>query len=219
MLPLVFPWCFLTASFFPWETNPKFCIHPQSFLSPPLRVFKPLTEFLFLLSCFGVLVMHGWIRGLFSIMAFLALFLLGEERNKDMSFAVGHELWLVLGRCVSTSRNPPAFPESPAPGGSWIPCLISQLHLMSLIKTRIKFKTSWGCCPLSLGWRFWFILLKISCLHCWTEQCAGNLGKGRALHPPECKMGITASSQLQGCNKSDIKLNERIISSQDFQDP
>lgn len=51
-------------------------------------------------------------------MGFLAVFLVGEMRNKDMSFVVGHELWLVLADLSATSRIPLPLPESPAPGGS-----------------------------------------------------------------------------------------------------
>lgn len=67
----------------------------------------------------------------------------------------GHELcsraWTVED-LSATSRNPLAFPGSPDLGGLWIPCSFSQLHLISLIKTGIKFKTSQGGWPLSPGW-------------------------------------------------------------------
>lgn len=149
--------------------------------------------------------MHWWIRGLFCLMAFLAIFLVGEVRIMDMSCVVGHELWLVLGRSVSPKQKSSCLSWEPRP---WRP--ISSIFTASFNESY----QNWDKIQGFLGWLptfpwladFVFSLLQMSCLHCWTEHCAGNPGKGRELHPLECKRLIanednTQVTRRQACNR------------------
>lgn len=137
--------------------------------------------------------MHCWIRGLFSLMAFLAVFLVGEGRNMDMSFVVGHELCLVLGRSVSHKQKSSCLSWGLRPWSlrNSLPIFTASFNESYQNQDRIQDFLGW--LP-SFPWLgdFGFSFLK-------SPSCAAELnpGKGRDLHPLECKRLIANGNNTQ----------------------
>lgn len=146
--------------------------------------------------------MHWWIRGLFSLMTFLAVFLVGEVRNMDMSFGVGHELWLVLGRSVSHKQKSFSLPWE---SRSWrlmnsLPVFTASFNESYQNQDKIQDFLEWFDTFPWLG-DFGFFLLKISCLHCCRKSWERNRLASSGMQKLMANRDATQVTRPQACDR------------------